>query len=229
MKAIKILLAGLVVTSSLLILNADKIMQMFQSVSAKDATLVQKGKEKKFCPICGMNLPMFYKTNHAAHVHDKEKQYCSIHCLVEDKEFNHEELKNIKVVDVPSLQFIDAKSAYYVVGSSKKGTMSMVSKYAFKNLNDAAKFAKENGGTVMDFNAAYNEAKKDFANDSRMIVKKQAMMAKKGAMIYENMCQKTDKKFASIAQAKAFVLENKLCSNLDGKKLQAVGLYLYKR
>jgi nitrous oxide reductase accessory protein NosL len=162
MKAIKILLAGLVVASSLMILNADKIMQLFQSVSANQATLVQKGDEKKFCPMCGMNLPMFYKTNHAAHLHDKEKQYCSIHCLVEDKELNHSNLQDIKVVDVSSLKFIDAKDAYYVVGSKKKGTMSMVSKYAFKDLNDAAKFAKENGGVVMDFTGAYNEAKKDF-------------------------------------------------------------------
>lgn len=229
MKAIKILLAGLVIASSFVILNADKIMQMFQSVSPQQATLIQKGNEKKYCPVCGMNLPMFYKTNHTAHVENKEKQYCSLHCLVEDKELNHADLKDIKVVDVPSLQFIDAYTAHYVVGSHKKGTMSMVSKYAFKNLADAKKFAQENGGKVMSFNEAYKEAKKDFENDSRMIAKKQAMMAKKGAMIYNKMCQKTEKKFDSIAQAKAFIVENKLCSNLNGKKLQAVGLYLYKR
>jgi len=229
MKAIKILLAGLVVASSLIILNADKIMEMFQSVSPQEATLVQKGKEKKYCPVCGMNLPMFYKTNHAAHVHGDEKQYCSLHCLVEDEELNHADLKDIKVVDVPSLKFIDAKSAHYVVGSKKKGTMSMVSKYAFKNLDDAKAFAQKNGGKVMNFQQAYAEAKKDFENDSRMIAKKQAMMAKKGAMIYNKMCQKTDKKFDSVAQAKAFVVDSKLCKNLDAKKLQAVGLYLYKR
>ncbi|MEN4052266.1 MULTISPECIES: nitrous oxide reductase accessory protein NosL [Sulfurimonas] len=160
MKAIKILLAGLIIASSLVILNADKIMELFQSVSPQEATIVQKGKES--CPVCGMNLPMFYKTNHAANVDGKEKQYCSLHCLVDDKEHNHADTKDIKVVDVTSLKFIDATKAYYVVGSKKKGTMSMISKYAFKNLEDAAKFAKENGGTVMDFNAAYNEAKKDF-------------------------------------------------------------------
>jgi nitrous oxide reductase accessory protein NosL len=229
MKAIKILLAGLVVASSLVVLNADKLMQLFQSVAPSKATLVQSGKEKKFCPVCGMNLPMFYKTNYAANVNGKEKQYCSLHCLVEDEELNHADVKNIKAVDAISLKFIDAKKAYYVVGSKKKGTMSMVSKYAFKNLSDAAKFAKANGGTVMDFNAAYSEAKKDFANDARMIAKKQKMMAKKGAMIYNKMCQKTDKKFSSVAEAKAFIIENKLCNNLNGKQLQAVGLYLNKR
>jgi nitrous oxide reductase accessory protein NosL len=229
MKTIKILLAGFVAASSFTLLNADQSMKLFQSVNPSKATLLQTGKEKKFCPVCGMNLPMFYKTNYAATVNGKEKQYCSLHCLVEDKELHHANEKNIKVVDAASLKFINAKTAYYVVGSKKKGTMSMVSKYAFKNLKDAAKFAAKNGGTIMDFNSAYNEAKKDFANDARMITKKQTMMAKKGAMIYNKMCKKTDKKFSSIAEAKAFVMENKLCKNLNGKKLQAVGLYLYKR
>jgi nitrous oxide reductase accessory protein NosL len=227
MKLFITLLTSLVITTLLFGLGMQ--MKMFQSVPPKEATLLQKGKEKKFCPVCGMNLSMFYKTNHAAHVHGKEKQYCSLHCLVEDKELNHADLKDIQVIDVTSKKFINAKDAYYVVGSHKKGTMSMVSKYAFKNLTDAATFAQKNGGVVMDFNGAYAEAKKDFKNDARMITKKQAMMAKKGAMIYNKMCQKTEKKFESIAQAKAFVVDSKLCKNLDAKKLQAVGLYLYKR
>jgi len=105
----------------------------------------------------------------------------------------------------------------------------MVSKYAFKNLEDAAKFAKENGGTVMDFNAAYSEAKKDFKNDARMIAKKQKMMAQKGEMMYNKMCQSTDKKFDSIAAAKAYVQTHSLCGELNPKQLQAIGLYLYNR
>ena len=37
-----------------------------------------------YCSVCGMTLPMFYRTNHAAdhdHIHD---QYCSITCMIED-------------------------------------------------------------------------------------------------------------------------------------------------
>jgi len=229
MKAIKILLLGLIAASSLIILNADKIMELFQSVSPKQATLLQQGKEKKFCPVCGMNLPMFYKTNHAAVVDGKRKQYCSIHCLIEDKEHNHAHLKNIQVVDTNSLKFIDASKAYYVVGSKKKGTMSMVSKYAFAKKEDAQKFAKEFGGQVMSFQEAYQEAKKDFAHDTSMISKKQQKAAKMGKMMYEKMCKKTDKHFTSVAQAKAFLMETHICGELKGKQLQAVGLYLYKR
>jgi len=203
--------------------------QMFQSVSMQKAQLLQKGNEKKFCPVCGMNLPMFYKTNHVATVDGKVKQYCSLHCLVEDKELNHQHLTHIQVVDVHSLQLIDAHKAYYVVASKKKGTMSMVSKYAFALHTQAQDFAKKFGGKVMRFDGAYAEAKKDFAHDARMIAKKQKMMAKKGAMLYNKMCQKTEQKFTSVAQAKAYVIEHKLCKNLNGKQLQALGLYLFKR
>ena len=205
-----------------------KMMKMFQAVPKGKATLLQEGKAKAFCPECGMTLPMFYKTNHAATVDGKVKQYCSMHCLVEDMQ-KGSKLTDIKVVDVTSLKFIPAEKATYVVGSAKKGTMSMVSKYAFANKADAEAFAKANGGKVTDFDGAIEEAKKDFAKESKMISQKQAMMAKKGEMIYGKMCQKTDKKFDTVAEAKAFIIDNKLCQGLKGKQLQAVGLYLKNR
>ena len=205
-----------------------KMTKMFQSVSKGQATLIQEGKAKPFCPECGMTLPMFFKTNHAATVNGKVKQYCSIHCVVEDTQ-KGSKLTDIKVVDVTSLKFIDANKASYVVGSSKKGTMTMVSKYAFANKADAEAFAKANGGEVVDYSGAYKAAEGDFAKDSKMVSEKQAMMAKKGEMMYGKMCQKTEKKFATVAEAKTFIVENKLCKGLNVKQMQAVGLYLKNR
>ena len=205
-----------------------KMMKMFQSVPKEKATILQEGKAKMFCPECGMTLPMFYKTNHAAHVNGHTKQYCSIHCVVEDMN-KGSKLEDIQVVDTNSLKFIDANKAFYVVGSNKKGTMSMVSKYAFSSKADAEAFAQANGGKVTDFKGALEAAKADFEKDSSMVAKKQSMMTKKGEMIYGKMCQKTDRKFATTAEAKAFVIENKLCKGLNGKQLQAVGLYLKNR
>jgi len=138
-------------------------------------------------------------------------------------------LTDIKVVDVTSLKFIAVDKACYVVGSAKKGTMTMVSKYAFASKADAQAFAKANGGEVVDYNGAYKAAEGDFDKDSKMVAKKQAMMTKKGEMIYGKMCQKTDKKFATTAEAKAFIVENKLCKDLNAKQMQAVGLYLKNR
>lgn len=136
----------------------------FQSVSADKAVLLQSGKDKASCAICGMHLPTFYKTNHAADTKEGTKQYCSIHCVVHDNELNKTDISNLRVVDTNSLKMISALEAHYVVGSSKPGTMSRVSKYAFAKKAEAEAFAKAFGGKVMKFYDAYDVAKKDFSN-----------------------------------------------------------------
>jgi len=138
-----------------------KMAHLFQSVSKDKAILVQSGKNKSSCVICGMNLPKFYKTNYMATNEGKAVQYCSIHCLA-DHLSQGAELKNPKVVDVTSLKFIPVLDAYYVVGSNVRGTMSHVSKYAFASLDDAKAFQKEHGGKIMDFSGALKTAKEDF-------------------------------------------------------------------
>jgi nitrous oxide reductase accessory protein NosL len=134
---------------------------MFQTVSEKDAILVQEGKDKRYCARCGMDLVRFYKTSHTAEQDGKPVQYCSIHCL-EEHLGQGVTLKNPKVVDVSTLKLISIADAYYIVGSSKRGTMSRVSKYAFGNLEDAKKFQKLYGGEIMDFKGAQEKAKEDF-------------------------------------------------------------------
>ena len=142
--------------------QGKKQMKMFQSVPMKKATILQAGDAKIFCPSCGMTLPMFYKTNHAATHNGHTEQYCSLHCLTEVNMKNGGSLKDIKVVDVTSLTFIDARNATYVVGSSKKATMSKVSKYAFSTLKAAEAFKSKYGGEIMDFYGALEKAKEDF-------------------------------------------------------------------
>ena len=163
---------------------------LFQSVPPNKAILLQSGKDKSSCIVCGMKLPMFFKTNHAAKLHGKDRQYCSIHCLAEDKNIKKRDLDDIRVVDVTTLKFIDAKSAFYVVGSSKKGTMSMVSKYAFSKKEDALKFSQQFGGKVVDFNTALKMAMRDFRkksfiakpNDTLFFTDRNPMAKRRGRM-----------------------------------------------
>jgi nitrous oxide reductase accessory protein NosL len=226
----KIIIAILAISSLVFASNANGNHKdkMFQSVPFKKATILQKGKAKYYCVECGMTLPMFYKTNHAAEVDGKVQQFCSMHCLVEAT-LKHKNVKNIKVVDTKSLKFIDAKKATYVVGSSIKGTMTKTSKYAFASKKDAISFAKRFGGKVMSFDEAFALAKKAFKKEQAMISKKQAKMAKKGKMMYNKFCKKTDKKFNSTAEAKAYIKQSGICGNIKGKKLQAIGIYLGRR
>ncbi|MDD2448037.1 MAG: nitrous oxide reductase accessory protein NosL [Sulfurimonas sp.] len=134
---------------------------MFQTVSPTEATLTQKGKDKEFCVRCGMNLVKYYKTSHAAQDEKHHYQYCSIHCL-EEHLGEGVTLKNPKVVDVDSLKLIPVGDAFYVVGSKVRGTMTRVSKYAFKGEAMAKEFQAKNGGEIMRFNEALEVTKKDF-------------------------------------------------------------------
>lgn len=152
---------GLLIAGFISGVELSASMKMFQSVSEKEAVLVQKGKEKRYCTRCGMDLVMFYKTSHAAKHGDTDFQYCSIHCFAEHLD-SGTSLDDIKVVDTASLKLIDAKKAYYVVGSQVRGTMSRVSKYAFLNENDAKEFQAKNGGKIMDFSHTLEKAKEDF-------------------------------------------------------------------
>ena len=234
MKKIVLALAALVMVSSnglaqeMKAMSGKKMPTRFQAVSMDKAEILQEGESKMFCPRCGMTLPMFYKTNHAAHVDGKSEQYCSIHCLAETME-NGGKVTDLKVVDNTTLKFIDATTATYVFGSSKAGTMSMTSKYAFANKADAESFAKEFGGEVMNFEDTLTSVKSTLAKESAMVQKKQAMMAKKGEMMYNKMCKPIDAKFNSIAEAKTYLRTEKPCGDIKGKQLQVIGLYLNTR
>ncbi len=238
MKKVVLLLAALVMVSSngfsqemkheMKANSGKKMPTRFQAVSSDKAVILQEGENKMYCPKCGMTLPMFYKTNHAAHVDGKSEQFCSIHCLAEAMA-DGGKVTGIKVVDNTTLEFIDVVKSWYVVGSSKQGTMSMTSKYAFGKKDDAEKFAKEFGGKVMTFYAVLDSVKSTLAQESAMVQKKQAMMAQKGEMMYNEMCTPFDANFTSTAEAKTYLTTQKSCGEIKGKQLQAIGLYLNSR
>lgn len=202
-----------------------KMPKNYRMVPINQAQILQDGKAKMFCPKCGMNLPMFYRTNHAAKVDGKVEQFCSMHCLVEEIKAG-KKVEDIKVVDNTTLKFIPAKDAWYVVGSKKPATMSKISKYAFGTKEAANKFANEFGGKVMRFDEVLKIAKDAYDKETKMISHKQQMMAQKGKKIYKMSCKPINKSFNSVAEAKSYIKEHNLCPGLMGKPLQAVGLYL---
>ncbi|MBT8348287.1 MAG: hypothetical protein HKP62_02425 [Sulfurovum sp.] len=238
MKKIVLLLAALMMVSSngfseemkheMKAHSGKKMPTRFQAVSADKAVILQEGENKMYCPKCGMTLPMFYKTNHAAHVDGKSEQFCSIHCLAEAMAEGGK-VTGIKVVDNTTLEFIDVIRSWYVVGSSKPGTMTMTSKYAFGKKDGAEKFAKEFGGKVMTFYAAMDAVKSTLAQESAMVQKKQSVMAQKGEMMYNNMCTPFDANFTNTAEAKTYLTTQKPCGDIKGAQLQAIGLYLNSR
>ncbi len=193
--------------------------QMFQTVPADQAQLLQAGPGKLYCPGCGMNLVKFYKTSHSLGDH----QYCSMHCLVEVGSKTGE----ARVVDVTSLKFMPAAKAHYVMGSDVKGTMTMNSKYAFADKAAAEAFAKKHGGEVVSFAKAEAVARKALVKENKMIAKKRSKMAEKGRKIFETMCGDAElPKFSSIAQAKTHLAESGACGDLNDGQYQAMAIYL---
>ncbi|RXJ87143.1 nitrous oxide reductase accessory protein NosL [Arcobacter sp. CECT 8985] len=195
--------------------------QIFQSIAKDKGVFENKNVNRFYCDNCAMSLAKYYKTNYLYKGH----QYASLHCLYEVSKGNIE--GEVKVVDAKTMKFIDAKKAYFVVGSSKRGTMSMTSKYAFKNKKDALEFKSKYSGNIMNFEDAYITARNDFQNDLSMInTKKEKKIYKIGKKMYEKKCEQVNvNNFKSLPELKTKL--EKVCKVHIDKKLQAIAIYLW--
>ncbi len=198
----------------------------FSKQASIEPVLVQKGAKKMWCGICGMNLKMFYKTSYIA----GDKQYCSIRCLVADMKNSKIDLDSVKVIDAKTQKPILAKDAYFVIGSDIQGTMSRVSKLAFKSKSDAKEFIKEHGGKLASFQEALKEAKASLDSDSSMVkAKKEKMLYPMGKKIFNKKCKGTLdlNKFNAVNELKVAIKDNNICKNINEKQLHAVAIYLW--
>ena len=89
---------------------------------------------------------------------------CSLHCVAEELAQHPEKpVQSLKVADYNTKALIDAKTAVWVIGGSKKGVMTFVPKWAFSKKEAAQAFVQENGGEVTTFEAAMKAAKAELA------------------------------------------------------------------
>lgn len=205
----------------------------FSKVATSEPELLQTGDAKTWCPICGMSLKQYYKTSHGAILNDgTAKQYCSMRCLAVDWSVIEPRIVKIVVTDAKSEKLIDAKKAFYVVGSKVPGTMSMVSKLAFEHEADAKAFAQEHGGNISHFDAAFALAKASLQEDiDEFVKKKQKGAYPMGEKIYHAQCAKEKihlHDFKTISELKASVKATKVCGELEEKELQALALYMWE-
>ena len=140
----------------------------------------------QWCPICGMNLKMFHKTNHRILFKDGHTAtYCSIHCLAVALRKYSGQSEEIEAVDYVTGKFFPVDEMIYLVGSDIPGTMTTKSKIAFARPEDAIQAQKAHGGICCRFREALSEAYKDMAADVKMISEKVFKMAVKGKKIAE--------------------------------------------
>jgi len=157
------------------------ILGLVCSIFCLQALHVKAQEEAKWCPLCSMNLKMFWKTNHRLTFADGTKaQTCSIHCAAIFFQKRAAEIDKWEAVDYDTKKFINAKKAHFLIGSDLPGTMTAVSKLAFKSKRTAKKYQKEHGGTIGTFDDALDKALADMGEDKKMIMKKVAKMSQMG-------------------------------------------------
>ncbi len=133
------------------------------------------------CVNCGMVRPMWARTWITFENSDGKFQVCSFHCLAEMSLKAGEDPRNVKVALYLEPQtLIPAGSAFFVVGSSAKGTMTPTSKLTFASRDDAAKLAASCGGKVLPFNDTLELAKSGVQKENMMIAKNRL---KKGKIV----------------------------------------------
>lgn len=130
---------------------------MLQKKRLKKGVIVEPVDQKDRCPVCGM-YPAKYP-RHKCQITTKDKNvhhFCSTQHLFEFLKNGRKYVKtdvepfSIWVVDFPTGAWIGGRSAYYVVGSGKKGPMGKEA-VAFDKKKAADDFAGKEGGKVLTF------------------------------------------------------------------------------
>lgn len=201
-----------------------------KSIAPEKATLLQQGEAKTWCKICGMNLPMFYKTNHARILDDgTAHQYCSVRCLLVDGEEHSG--GDLLVIDAQKEKFIPVEKAHYVVGSTVPGTMSRESKVAFGSKRAAKKFSKKHAGKqILSFDEVSSRVTEQLQADNKMLMKKrQKMVIPKGKGLYNKLKLTAAElgQYTSLLDLKVNLRALDKTSKLGEKQLQMLALYIW--
>jgi nitrous oxide reductase accessory protein NosL len=140
-------------------------------------------KEHAACKYCGMDRAKFASSRMLIEYDDGTKLgACSLHCVAIDLAVQIDKTPTaIRVADMGTQVLVDAEKAVWILGGKKPGVMTKRGKWAFAEKAAAQAFRKENGGTIVSFEAALRAAYEDMYEDGKMIrEKRKAMRAKHG-------------------------------------------------
>lgn len=120
------------------------------------------------CKQCGMDRTIFAQSRMVVTYTDGSSTgTCSINCVVTDMKESGKEVASFQVADYNTKKLIDAKTAAWVIGGSKKGVMTRVAKWAFAEKKNAESFIKANGGKLSSFDEALKAAEMDGAERAK--------------------------------------------------------------
>lgn len=119
------------------------------------------------CKQCGMNRTKFAHSRMVVTYKDGSSTgTCSINCVVVDmKAHQGKGVKSFQVGDYNSKKLIDAQTAVWTIGGTKRGVMTPVAKWAFSDKKSAEAFITANGGKLATFDDAVKATEKELAED----------------------------------------------------------------
>lgn len=115
------------------------------------------------CRYCGMYRQLYdYSRMLVAYADGSSAGTCSIHCTAIDLALNPGRIrKAIMAGDYRTKRLIDAEKAFWVIGGSRQGVMSIRGKWAFEEKEHAEDFIREHGGDPGSFDDALQAAFED--------------------------------------------------------------------
>jgi nitrous oxide reductase accessory protein NosL len=121
------------------------------------------------CVHCGMDRTKFgHSRMIVTYTDGSSAGTCSLNCAVTDlSKSKGKTVKFYQVADYNSRKLIDAKTASWVIGGSKKGVMTKVAKWAFADKKEAEAFIKANGGKSATFDEALKASEGEQAEKSQ--------------------------------------------------------------
>ena len=149
----------------------------------------KKYTDKGRCPNCGMMLNMWARTRQEFKNSEGTFSTCSIRCMADMSQNSGEKPQDAKTaLYLHPEKMVSVESAFYVIGSSARGTMTMKSKLAFATEADAAKFQKQYGGKIATFQTAFAAATKELSMSRPKIEMKRKKMGKIAEPTAESRC-----------------------------------------
>ena len=149
----------------------------------------KKYTDKGRCPNCGMGLNMWARTRHEFINSEGEHAVCSIRCMADISNNSGEKPTMGKTaLYLRPEKMVQVENAYYLLGSSAKGTMTMKSKIAFASEEDAKAFQQQYGGKIISFQEALKAAGEELAVSRPKIEKKRKKKGKIVAPTPETSC-----------------------------------------
>lgn len=151
--------------------SATLILAVMVSLIAGPAFAQEDIAKHPSCKFCGMDREKFATSRVLIeYVDGTSAGMCSLRCAAVEMALGIDKFsKSFRVGDYNTSALLDAEQAAWVLGGGKPGVMTTRAKWAFATMGDAEKFARENGGTVVAFEAAVKAAYEDLYEDTKMI------------------------------------------------------------